>query len=86
MIIKDQYNPEEDFTPEGRKRIYSMYREFLKETNEDNNLLDNEKKELKREIYAEMQNYEVEYEKYHENIGIVKKLFLGEKIRSFSLN
>jgi hypothetical protein len=86
MIIKDPYNPEEDFTPEGRKRIYLMFKLFLKDTKEDNNLLEEEKINLKKEIYMEMQNYETEYDNYQNEKERFKRLFLEERIGYFSLN
>ncbi len=81
-----EYNPTKDFTPEGREEIYKLYKGLLKEADEDALLFENEKKELKRRINIEMQIYEGKYDAYQENIGIVKKLFLKEKINSFSLN
>ena len=85
MIIKDPYNPQEDFTPEGRKRIYSMFKLFLKDTKEDNNLLEDEKIKLKLEIYREMQNYEAEYDNYQDEKERFKRLFLEGRIGYFSL-
>jgi hypothetical protein len=86
MTLNIEYDPQRDFTPEGRKRIYSELNELLKETEEDNNLLEDEKQLSKREIYREMQNYEYKYETYEANIERVKKLFLGNNLNSSSLN
>ena len=86
MILNIKYNPKMDFTPERRKEIYSEFKEFLKETEEDNNLFPYEKQRLRREILEEIQMYEAKYDTYQENIEIVKKLFLKEKINYFSLN
>jgi hypothetical protein len=81
-----EYNPMRDFTPKKREEMYELYKSFLEKTDEDTNLLENEKKEIKRKIYIEMQIYEVKYETYHANIEKDKKLFLEGRINSFSLN